>query len=150
MCNHCLYNKCQGPIAVFFWCSFSIKLSWLQRINNKINTILYDRYYLQKCKVITFLKKLQIIQNMKNLMFQVIFIFFGWILIKQIIASYTPFCCWGNRSWGETWVGRGMSKNASNQCIFCELHKFENLSNTWWNSKIWKKIQQAFWREMKP
>ena len=37
------------------------------------------------------LEKLQIIQNTNKLMFQVIFIFSNWILIKQIIASSTPF-----------------------------------------------------------
>ena len=42
--------------SYFFWCSFSIKLSQLQRRNNKINIILYDRYYLQYCKAITFEK----------------------------------------------------------------------------------------------
>ena len=39
------------------------------------------------------LKKLLIIQNIKNLMFQVIFIFADWILIKQIIVSPIPFYC---------------------------------------------------------
>ena len=34
----------------------------------------YDRYYLQNCKAITF-KKLESMQNIKNLMLQVIFIF---------------------------------------------------------------------------
>ena len=33
-------------IDTFFWCNFSIKLSWLQRKDNKTNTILYERYYL--------------------------------------------------------------------------------------------------------
>ena len=37
------------------------------------------------------LEKLQIIQNINKLMFQVIFIFSDWILIKQIIVSSTPF-----------------------------------------------------------
>ena len=36
------------------------------------------------------LEKLQIIQNVNKLMFQVIFIFSDWILIEQIIAS-TPY-----------------------------------------------------------
>ena len=36
------------------------------------------------------LEKLQIIQNVNKLMFQVIFIFSDWILIEQIIASSTP------------------------------------------------------------
>ena len=117
------------------------------------------------------LKKLQIIQNIKNLIFKVIFIFSDWILIKQILVSFTPFCCWGKqifermlpggmsnfllpRVWwqelgGEFWVGRGMNKNSSNQCIFlgCELHKFEKFSHKWWNIKVWEKSQQAFWRE---
>ena len=33
-----------------------MKLSWLHRRNNRINTILYDRYYLQNSKAITFEK----------------------------------------------------------------------------------------------
>ena len=37
------------------------------------------------------LEKLYIIQNVPILMFQVIFIFSDWILIKQIIVSSTPF-----------------------------------------------------------
>ena len=37
------------------------------------------------------LEKLQIIQNIKKLMFQVNFIFSDWILIKQIIVSSDPF-----------------------------------------------------------
>ena len=37
------------------------------------------------------LQKLQMIQNINNIMFQVIFMFSDWILIKQIIVSSTPF-----------------------------------------------------------
>ena len=37
------------------------------------------------------LEKLQIIQNINKLMFQVIFIFSDWILIKKIIVSSTHF-----------------------------------------------------------
>ena len=40
------------------------------------------------------LKKLQVKQNIKNLLFQVIFIFSDWIWIKQMIVPSTPFCCW--------------------------------------------------------
>ena len=43
------------------------------------------------------LKQLQIIKNIKNPMFQIIFIFFDLILIKQIIVPSTPFYCWENR-----------------------------------------------------
>ena len=35
-------------------------------------------------------QKLQMMQNIKNVMFQVIFIFSDWILIKQIIVSSNP------------------------------------------------------------
>ena len=52
--------------------------------NNKINTILYEIYYLQNCKAVT-LEKIQIRQKINNLMLQVIFIFSDWLLIKQII-----------------------------------------------------------------
>ena len=41
------------PLVIVFWCTFSIKLSWLQRRNNKTNAILYHRYYLRNCKTIT-------------------------------------------------------------------------------------------------
>ena len=37
------------------------------------------------------LKKLQIVQNINELMFQAILIFSDWILIKQIIVSSTLF-----------------------------------------------------------
>ena len=39
----------------------------------------------------SYLEKLQIIQNINKLMFQVIFIFSDWILIKQIIVSSNIF-----------------------------------------------------------
>ena len=39
------------------------------------------------------MKKSQIIQNINNLMFQVIFTLSDGILIKQIIVFSTPFCC---------------------------------------------------------
>ena len=43
----------------FFWCKFSIKLSWLQKKkDNKINTILWDRYFIYKTASSTYLKKL--------------------------------------------------------------------------------------------
>ena len=44
------------------------------------------------CKTVkpSHLKELHIIQNIKNLMFQVIFIFSDLILTKQIIVSSTP------------------------------------------------------------
>ena len=43
-------------VATFFGSKFSIKLSLSQRRGIKINTILYDRYYLQNFKAITFEK----------------------------------------------------------------------------------------------
>ena len=39
-------------------------------------------------------KKLQVIQNIKDLMSQVIFIFSDLVLIKQIIVSSIPFSYW--------------------------------------------------------
>ena len=81
------------------------------------------------------LQKLQIVQNINNLMFQVIFIFSDRILIKQFKFSSTPFCCWGKEIFKKAlsgvmkisvylgcydknlgasfeWGGGGMSKNA--------------------------------------
>ena len=153
-------------VAIVFWCSF---------IKNHhggctVETIKLIPYYIidiiYKTLKPLHLKKMQIIQNIKNLIFHVIFIFSDWILIKQIKVSSTPFCCWEKqifermlpggmsnfllpRAWwqelgGQFWVGKGMSKNAPNLCIFwkCEIHKFESFSHTWWNIKVWEKIQQ--------
>ena len=36
--------------------NFSVKLPWLQRRGNKHNTTLFDRYYSQNCKAISFRK----------------------------------------------------------------------------------------------
>ena len=55
------------------------------------------------------LKKLQFIQNIKNLMFQVIFIFCDWIMVKQILVSSTPFCCWGKQIFKRMLPGRVIS-----------------------------------------
>ena len=85
------------------------------------------------------LEKLKTIQNIKNLMFQIIFIFSNWILISKSwfpsalsTVGETDFrknAAWRNDSfpsaygvmtstWGRVLSGEGMSKNASNQCIF--------------------------------
>ena len=42
----------------------------------------------------SYLKKLQIIENINNTMVEFIFIFSDLILIKQIIVSTTAVCCW--------------------------------------------------------
>ena len=39
----------------FFSCNFSVKLPWLQRRGNKLNTTVFDRYS-QTCEAITFRK----------------------------------------------------------------------------------------------
>ena len=55
----------------------------------------FDKHYLidisHKNVNPSHLEKLQIIQNINKLMFQVIFIFSDWILIKKIIVSSTHF-----------------------------------------------------------
>ena len=154
---------------------------WLVLVSNdhvcKGEAIKLTPYHLidtnDKTVKLSHLKKLQIIQSIKNLMSQVIFIFSHYSLTKQIIVCSIPFHCWRKQifermqpegmrnfllpsAWwqelgDEFCVGRGMSKNSLNQCIFykCELHKFENFSHILWNIKVWEKIQQAFLREIK-
>ena len=70
------------------WCNFSIKLPWLQR-RDTITYYLIDIIY--KTVKPSHFEKLQIIQNANKVMFQVIFIFSGWIFIEEIIASSIPF-----------------------------------------------------------
>ena len=102
-------------------------------------------------------EKLKIIQNINKLILQVIFIFSDWILIKQIIVSSTPLflVLRGNRfSKNCTWIfdwGTGAR---------VKMHRFNSFSNVnTVNRKnfpthggIYKseKIEQSFWREIKP
>ena len=79
------------------------------------------------------LKKLQIIQNIKNLILQVIFIFSDWSLIKLIIISSTPFCCWGEKIFErmppEEWV------------IFsCLVRDYKNLGASFERGGAWVKM----------
>ena len=50
------YPSLSIKVAMFFWFNFSVKLQWLQRRGNKLNTTIFDRYYSQTCKAITFRK----------------------------------------------------------------------------------------------
>ena len=71
------------------------------------------------------MKKLKIIQTLKNLMFQVNLIFFDWILIKQIIVSSTSFYCWRKQIFKKMVPG-GMSNSP--------------LPRVWW-----QKLGREFW-----
>ena len=89
---------------VFGLCNFCAKLSWLQRRGNKLNTRIYDDIIYKTVKP-SHLEKLEIIRSINNLMFQVIFIFSAWILIKQIKVFSTHFCCWGETDFQKILVG---------------------------------------------
>ena len=76
---------------------------------------------------LSYLEKLQIKQNVKNLMFQVIFIFSDWIFDKVNHSFLYPFLLLKEKDFQNIfnlgfWVG--------NQCIFseCEHHKFNFFS----------------------
>ena len=83
-------------LPIFFWCSFGIKLSWLQRWSSKINTILYDRCYLQNCKTIKFGKTANQTKYKKYNVPSYLHIFLL-NFDKKVIVSSPPFRCWGNR-----------------------------------------------------
>ena len=109
------------------------------------------------------LKKLQMIQKINNLMFQVIFIFFDWILIKKIIVSSTPFRRWGKQifekmmSWemshfplSRVWrqeTGAGFEwwrvwvKMSTFNAFSGNVNSI-NFSHTWWNVQVWEKMLQ--------
>ena len=99
------------------------------------------------------LEKLQILQNINNLMFLVIFIFSDWILIKQVtvfsISFWNKFLKssawsfeWGTRAWVKIPRFNAFSRNAN-------TINLKNLCHTWSNVQFIK-IRQAFWREIKP
>ena len=99
------------------------------------------------------LEKLQIIQNINKLMFQVIFIFSDRILIKQIIISSTPFVL------GETDFQKSFEWRTG---AWVKIYRFNafarNMNTINWKHfpthrgiyKLDKNIQQAFWRKIKP
>ena len=110
------------------------------------------------------LKKLLIKQNIKNLMFQVIFIFSVWVLIKLFIIH---FCCWGKQIFEKILPGRvisfslgrdGKNSRASFACgkAWVKMPQINACSRIWKfsphfvNIKVWKETQQTFWREIKP
>ena len=51
-------------VAIFS--DFSVKLLWLQRKGNKLNTKIFERYYSQIIIIPSHLEKLQIIQNINK------------------------------------------------------------------------------------
>ena len=104
----------------------------MQRRYKKLNTTLDDRNYLSH------LEKLQIIQVIRNLMFQAIFIFFDWILIKQISVFSATFCSWGNRIFKNSDCSFEWE---TGPCIklSCEV------STESWESWVSWKIEQAVW-----
>ena len=102
------------------------------------------------------LEKLQIIQNINKLMFQVIFIFSDWILIKKNHSFLQPFGLGGNRfsrnsTWSFEWGTRAWVKKH----IFNAFSK--NVSTINWTFSpthggitSQRKFNKHFWREMKP
>ena len=104
------------------------------------------------------LEKLKIIQNINNLMFYVISIFANWILIKQIIVSSTPFCCWGKQIFkkfclefcvGNRCMGTGAWIKMPIFNAFSRNGNTINLKCFPIHGGIYKleKIQQGFWRD---
>ena len=121
-------------VVIFFWCSPSIKLSWMQRGSNKINTMLYDRYYLQNCNTITFEKIAYQTKKKPNVPshLHIFCLSFDKTFHHPfLLLGQTDF--WENTAWksyflqpGTWWqelegkfcVWESMSENASNQCMF--------------------------------
>ena len=82
-------------LAIFLMCLALVSNyhSWKGELIKLIPQYMVDIIY--KTLKSSHLKKLQIIENINNLMFQIIFIFSERLLIKQIIVYSTPFCYWG-------------------------------------------------------
>ena len=110
----------------------------------KEETINLIRHYLidiiHKTVKPSHLEKLQIIQNINKLMFQVIFIFSDWILIKQIIVSSTPFVLGkGNRfSKNSTWSFDWRTE------AWVKMHRFNAFSRNV-NNIHWKNFSHKCW-----
>ena len=123
---------------------------------NLIHLILHYFDIIYKTVKPSHLEKLQIMQDVNKLMFQVTFIFSYWILIDQIIASLTPSVLW--EADFQKILPRVLSGGTG---PWVKMHKFNAFSGNV-NTINWKffpthggmykleKIQQAFWREINP
>ena len=93
-------------------------------------------------------------------MLQVIFTFSDWILINQIIVFSTPFALGGNRfsknsACSFEWITGAWVKMYRFDAFFrCVNSKYQlwtaNIFPTYGGICKSEKIQQAFWREIKP
>ena len=105
---------------------------FLKRRSNKINTILYDRYYSQNCKAITF-EKIATHTKYKNP--NVPSHLHDDKNDKNLVASF---------EWGIAWVKMPWINAFSRNVNSINLKFFPtHLGNL-------RKIQQAFWREINP
>ena len=77
----------------------------VQREEIKISSC-YKLDVIYKTVKLTHNKKIQIIQNINDLIFQVIFKFSDWILIKQMAVSSTTPWCLGKQVFEKTLPGR--------------------------------------------
>ena len=119
-------------VATFFWCNFSVKLLWLQRRGNKPNTTLFDRYYSQNCKCITFRKITNHTRYKQTNIPSHLHIF--WVNFNKENHSFLhPFRLGGNRfpknsTWSFDW-GTG---------VWVKMHRFNPFSGNM-NTINWKK-----------
>ena len=119
-----------------------------------LNTTLYDRYYLQNCKAITFRKITNHAKYKKPNVPGHLYIFWL-ILMKQIIAPplsavernrFSKNSAW-NFEWGaETWRKMRRFNAFSRNVNTINLKVFPTRGG---RDKL-EKIQQAFWRQIKP
>ena len=137
------------------WCNISAQLPWLQTRGNKLNTTLFDRYYSQNRKSITFRKVINDAKYKKTNAPS--HLYFSWLSFPKANHSFLhPFCLGGNRfskksPWSFEW-GNG---------AWVKMHRLNEFSRNV-NIINWKifpthggiykleKIQQAFWREITP
>ena len=88
----CCFDLCSVcPPQIF---QVQAKISKVRHVFLDFHSVFYDYDIIYKAVKPQHLKKLQIIQNIKNLMFFT-FMFSDLILRKQIKVSSIPFCCCG-------------------------------------------------------
>ena len=96
------------------------------------------------------LEKIQIIQNINKVMFQVIFIFSDWILIKQIIVSST-LCLGGNRfpknsTWSFEW-GTGVPTRIVLMNHIVHLNTANRIIRNWTITSLKSRYLPGFLKE---
>ena len=130
-----------------------------EEVPNKLNTTLFDRYYLQNCKAFTFRKITNHAKSKQTNVPSHLHIFWSnFDIVEQIIAFSTPsvlgetdfstWCFeWGSGAWVKMYRFNAFSRNVNTTTwkIFptqVGIYKAEKIQQTFWRYKTLRSLKK--------